>query len=73
MRSEKDGIGLLAKLELKKKLFYCLNDEFIPINHPVLADISSINDVLLRFGQRSNLIYCNAKSKAISYAKELLY
>ena len=56
---------------LKKKLFYCLNDEFIPINHPVLADISSINDVLLRFGQRSNLIYCNAKSKAISYAKEL--
>lgn len=56
---------------LEKKLFYCLNDEFIPINHPVLVDISSINDVLLRFGQRSNLIYCNAKSKAISYAKEL--
>ena len=56
---------------LEKKLSYCLNDEFIPINHPVLADISSINDVLLRFGQRSNLIYCNAKSKAINYAKEL--
>ena len=56
---------------LEKELSYCLNDEFIPINHPVLADISSINDVLLRFGQRSNLIYCNAKSKAISYAKEL--
>ena len=36
-----------------------------------LDDISSINGVLLRFGQRSNLIYCNAKSKAISYAKEL--
>ena len=56
---------------LEKKLSYCLNDEFIPVNHPVLADISSINDVLLRFGQHSNLIYCNTKSKTIGYAKEL--
>ena len=56
---------------LEKKLSYCLNDEFIPMTQSALDDISSINDVLLRFGQRSNLIYCNAKAKAISYAKEL--
>lgn len=56
---------------LEKKLSYCLNDEFIPMTQSALDDISSINGVLLRFGQRSNLIYCNAKSKAISYAKEL--
>ena len=56
---------------LEKELSYCLDDEFIPITQSALDDISSINDVLLRFGQRSNLIYCNAKAKAISYAKEL--
>lgn len=56
---------------LEKKLSYCLDDEFIPMTQSALDDISSINDVLLRFGQRSNLIYCNAKAKAISYAKEL--
>ena len=56
---------------LEKKLSYCLDDEFIPMTQSALDNISSINDVLLHFGQRSNLIYCNAKSKAISYAKEL--
>lgn len=56
---------------LEKNLSYCLDDEFIPINQPVLDNISSINDILLRFGQRSNLIYCNTKSKTINYAKEL--
>lgn len=56
---------------LEKNLLYCLDDEFTPINQPVLDNISSINDILLRFGQRSNLIYCNTKSKTISYAKEL--
>lgn len=55
---------------LEKNLSYCLDDEFIPVNHPVLDDISSINEVLLRFGQRSNLIYCNNKSKTIDYAKD---
>ena len=52
---------------LEKKLSYCLDDEFIPMTQSALDNISSINDVLLHFGQRSNLIYCNAKSKAISY------
>lgn len=56
---------------LEKELSYCLDDEFIPMTQSALDDISSINDVLLRFGQRSNLIYCNTKAKAISYAKEL--
>ncbi len=54
----------------EKSLSYCMDDEFIPIHYPVLDDISSINDVLLRFGQRSNLIYCNNKSKTINYAKD---
>lgn len=54
----------------EKSLSYCMDDEFIPIHYPVLDDISSVNDVLLRFGQRSNLIYCNNKSKTINYAKD---
>lgn len=54
----------------EKSLSYCMDDDFIPIHYPVLDDISSINDVLLRFGQRSNLIYCNNKSRTINYAKD---
>lgn len=42
---------------LEKKLSYCLDDEFIPMTQSALDNISSINDVLLHFGQRSNLIY----------------
>lgn len=41
---------------LEKKLSYCLDDEFIPMTQSALDNISSINDVLLHFGQRSNLI-----------------
>ncbi|WP_418989671.1 DEAD/DEAH box helicase [Alistipes putredinis] len=40
---------------LEKKLSYCLDDEFIPMTQSALDNISSINDVLLHFGQRSNL------------------
>lgn len=55
----------------KRELSYSLDDEFISINQPVLDNITSINDVLLRFGKRSNLIYCNTKSKTVNYAKGL--
>lgn len=52
---------------ISKHLSYCYNDEFIPINY-MFEGLESINDVLLRFGQQSNLVYCNTKSKTIDYA-----
>ena len=52
---------------ISKHLSYCHNDDFIPINY-TFDELESINDVLLRFGQQSNLVYCNTKSKTIDYA-----
>ena len=37
-------------------------------NEYTFDELESINDVLFRFGQQSNLVYCNTKSKTIDYA-----
>lgn len=48
---------------------YFSNNEFIKIKSPLPKSATTINDILAHLGKRSNLVYCNTKSRTIDYAK----
>ncbi len=48
---------------------YFSNNEFIKIKSPLPKDAKTINDILAYLGKKSNLVYCNTKSRTIDYAK----
>lgn len=48
---------------------YFSNNEFIKIKSPLSKDAKTINDILAHLGKKSNLVYCNTRSRTIDYAK----
>lgn len=48
---------------------YFSNNKFIKIKSPLPKNAKTINDILVHLGKRSNLVYCNTRSRTIDYAK----
>lgn len=48
---------------------YFSNNEFVKIKNPLPKNAKTINDILAHLGKRSNLVYCNTRTKTIDYAK----
>lgn len=48
---------------------YFSNNEFVKIQSPLSDNSKTINDILLHLGKKSNLVYCNTRSRTIDYAK----
>lgn len=48
---------------------YFSNNEFIKIQIPFPDNAKTVNDILSYLGKRSNLVYCNTRSRTIEYAK----
>lgn len=48
---------------------YFSNNEFVKIKNPLPKDAKTLNDILAHLGKRSNLVYCNTRSRTIDYAK----
>lgn len=48
---------------------YFSNNELVKIKNPLPKNAKTINDILAHLGKRSNLVYCNTRSRTIDYAK----
>ncbi|MBB4038235.1 replicative superfamily II helicase [Dysgonomonas hofstadii] len=48
---------------------YFSNNELIKIKSPLSNNVKTINQALSHLGKRSNLVYCNTRSRTIEYAK----
>lgn len=54
---------------LNGEFSYFSNNEFVKIKNPLLSNYATVNDVLTTLGKKSNLVYCNTKTRTIEYAK----